>query len=113
MGSEISGFMMGKINLFSLLTFFPAPGRSKSLPHADCHPGENGKEKVLTSLRIITSVHPPDESLQILLMRKIFLLEAKVEEVTTEKNVHKKNVEHDICHVQTQTENVAIAIFSV
>ena len=59
------------------------------------------------------SLHPPDESFRILLMRKIFLLEAKVEEVTTEKNVHEKDVEYDIGQVQTQTENVAVAIFSV
>ena len=48
-----------------------------------------------------------------MIMRQLFLLEAKVEEVTTEKNVHKKDVEYDICQVQTQTENVAVAIFSV
>ena len=61
------------------------------------------------------SVHPPDESVQIVikLMIKFLLLEAKVEKVTAEKNIHKKDVEYDIGHVQTQTENVAVAIFSV
>ena len=39
--------------------------------------------------------------------------EAKVEEVTVKKNVRKKDVEYDIGHVQTQTKDVAVTIFSV
>ena len=43
----------------------------------------------------------------------ICIPKAKVEEVAVKKNVRKKDVEYDIGHVQTQTKDVTVTIFSV